>query len=59
MAAEGRKEGLCDLSNVVAFDQYEQWQPKAAKVVTKLAKTSPVGNTGPSTRYRIYGNITT
>ena len=54
MAAEGRKEGLYDLSNVVAFGQYEQWRPKAAKVATKLAKTSPVGNAGPSTRYRMH-----
>ena len=57
MTAEGRKEVLYDLSNVVAFGQYEQWLPKAAKVVTKLAKTSPVGNTGPSTRYRIHENM--
>ena len=46
MTAEGRKEGLYDLSNVVAFDQYEQWRPKAAKVVTKLAKIWLNGNTG-------------
>ena len=46
MAAEGRKEGLCDLSSVVAFGHNEQWLPKAAKVATKLAKISPNGNTG-------------
>ena len=36
MAAEGCQEGLCDLSNVVAFGHNEQWWPKAAKVATKL-----------------------
>ena len=48
MAAEGRKEGLYDLSNVVAFGHNKQWLPKgAAKVSTKLAaKISPNGNTG-------------
>ena len=48
MAAEGRKECLCDLSNVVAFGHNKQWLPKgAAKVSTKLAaKISPNGNTG-------------
>ena len=44
MVAEGRKEDLCDLSNVVAFGHNEQWPPNAAKVVTKLAKISPNGN---------------
>ena len=38
MMAEGRKEGLCDLSNVVAFGHNEQWRPKAARVATKFAK---------------------
>ena len=48
MAAKDRKEGLYDLSNVVAFGHNEQWLPKgAAKVSTKLAaKISPNGNTG-------------
>ena len=45
MTAEGRNEGLCDLSNVVAFGHNEQWRPKAAKVVTKLDKNLPNGNT--------------
>ena len=38
MAADGRKESLCDLLDVVAFGHNEQWLPKgAAKVCTKLA----------------------
>ena len=41
MAAEGRKEGLYDLSNVVAFGHNEQWRPKAVKVATKLDKIPP------------------
>ena len=41
MAAKGRKEGLCDLSNVVAFGHNEQWRPKAVKVATKLDKIPP------------------
>ena len=45
MVAEGRKEGLYDLSNVVAYGHNEQWQPKATKVATKLVKISPIGNT--------------
>ena len=44
MAAEGRKEGLCDLSNVVAFGHNELWLPKAAKVATMLVKISANGN---------------
>ena len=44
MAARCRKEGLCDLSNVVAFGHNEQWRPNSAKVATKLAKILPVGN---------------
>ena len=44
MTAEGRNEGLCDLSNVVAFGHNEQWRPMAAKVATKLIRISPVGN---------------
>ena len=44
MAAGGRKEGVCDLSNVVAFGHNEQWLTNAAKVVTMLAKISPNGN---------------
>ena len=43
MAAEGREEGLCDLSNVVAFGHNEQWRPKAAKLI-KMAEISLVGN---------------
>ena len=46
MATKGCKDGLFDLSNVVALGHNEYWQPKAAKVVTKLAKISPNGNTG-------------
>ena len=38
MAAKGRKEGLCDLWNAVAFGHNEQRRPKAAKVATKLAR---------------------
>ena len=39
MAAEGRKVGLYDLSNVVAFGHNEQWRPKAVKMATtKLDK---------------------
>ena len=45
MVAEGRKEGLCDLSNVVAFGHNELWRQKAATVTTKLGKISPNGNT--------------
>ena len=45
MAAEGHKEGLCDLSDVVAFGHNELWLPQAAKVATKLVKISPNGNT--------------
>ena len=45
MAAEGSKEGFCDLLNVVTFGHNEQWRPKAAKVTTKLLKISPIGNT--------------
>ena len=45
MAAEGRIEGLCDLSKVVASGHNEQWRPKAAKLATNLAKISPFGNT--------------
>ena len=50
MAAEGRKKGLCDLSNVVAFGHNELWRPKAAKFITKLAKISPNGNTAYHSR---------
>ena len=45
MAAEGRKEGLCDLSNVVAFGHNELWRPKAAKVAIKLPKITPIDYT--------------
>ena len=39
MATEARKEGLYDLSNVVAFGHNEQWRPKAVKMATtKLDK---------------------
>ena len=38
MAAEGRKEGVCDLSNVVAFGHNELWLPKGAKVATMLVE---------------------
>ena len=31
MAAEGRKEGLCELSNVVGFGHNEQWRPGSRK----------------------------
>ena len=44
--ARGCKEGLCDLSNVVTFRHNEQWRLKDTKVATKLAKISPIGNTG-------------
>ena len=39
MAAEGRKEGLCDLSNVVAFGHNEH------EGATRSAKKPPNGNT--------------
>ena len=45
MVTEGRKEGLCYLSNAVAFGHNEIWWPKAAIGTTKLAKISPNGNT--------------
>ena len=45
MAADGHIEGLCDLSNVVAFGHNKQWRPKAAKVASKLAKMFPICNT--------------
>ena len=51
MAAGGRKEGLCDLSNVVAFGHNEQWRPKAAKVATKLDINQPNGKTAPGSPY--------
>ena len=38
MAAEGRKEGNCDFSNVVAFGHNELWLPKGAKVATMLVE---------------------
>ena len=44
MVAEGHKECLCDLSNIVAFGHSELWWPKATKVATKLARMSPNGN---------------
>ena len=51
MATGGRKEGLCDLSNVVAFGHNEQWRPKAAKVATKLDINQPNGKTAPGSPY--------
>ena len=33
----------------MAFGHNELWQPKTAKVATKLAKISPIGNTGLAT----------
>ena len=51
MAAEGRKEGLCDFSNVVAFGHNELCRPMGAKVSIKLARISPIGNTGVQCSY--------
>ena len=45
MAVEGRKKGLFDFSNIVAFGHSELWWPQAVKRTTKLAKISPNGNT--------------
>ena len=40
MVAEGRKEGLCDLSNVVTFGHNELWRSAVAKVsFLKKART--------------------
>ena len=44
---------ICDLSIVVAFGHNELWRPKAAKVVTKLAKISPIGNIGYHVTYTV------
>ena len=38
MAAEGRKESLCDLSNVVASGHNELWRPKAANSLSVTLK---------------------
>ena len=51
MAAEGRKEGICDFSNVVAFGHNELCRPMGAKVSIKLARISPIGNTGVQSFY--------
>ena len=48
MVAEGRKEGLCDLSNAVALGHNELWLPKAVKVATMLVKISANGNIVPA-----------
>ena len=51
MAAEGRKEGICDFSNVVAFGHNELCRPMGAKVSIKLARISAIGNTGVQSFY--------
>ena len=51
MGAEGRKEGLFDFSNVVAFGHNELCRPMGAKVSIKLARISPIGNTGVQSFY--------
>ena len=47
--AKDRKKGVCELSEVVAFYHNKLWRPRAAKVITKLAKISPNGNTAGGT----------
>ena len=49
MAAEGRQEGLCDLSNVLAARPQRTVASEGRKVATKLAKISPIGNTAEAT----------
>ena len=49
MAAEGRKEGLCELSNVLAARPQRTVASEGRKVATKLAKISPIGNTAEAT----------
>ena len=51
MAAKGRKEGLCDFLNVVAFVHNELCRPMAAKVTNKLGRISPIGKTGVQSSY--------
>ena len=51
MAAKGRKESLCDFSNVVAFVHNELCRPMAAKVTNKLGRISPIGKTGVQSSY--------
>ena len=52
--AKDRKKGFCELSEVVAFYHNKLWRPRAAKVITKLAKISPNGNTAGGTCSCVY-----
>ena len=51
MAAEERKEGLCELSNVVAARPQRTVAAKGRKVATKLDINQPNGNTAPGSPY--------